>query len=199
MELGAAVWDDKLAGLLGPRRTGLRTLVRRNQKSTYGGSDPVCDGPDDRVDAGAFAAAHQLGPSEELLLILECCHRGARFRRLEPQSNRLHNLAGSAGRFHLRGRGLAAQRHPDNERRALARFALNIHRSGMRADYPCDETEPETESFFRRRLFARPPDAIEPIENVGQMLRGNSLPRVFHPNLRHIVPAVYRYLNLSAR
>src|SRR5579863_2695525 len=87
MELGSPIRDDEPAGLLGPRRTGLRTLVRRNQRSTDSGPNGFCDGADRCVDAGALAAAHTLGAGEELLLILECRYRGARLRRLRVCAN----------------------------------------------------------------------------------------------------------------
>ena len=90
------------------------------------------------------------------------------------------------------------ERQIKSEHRAFSRLALNVDRSAVRPRDPCDEAQSQPQTFLRRRLLARPADAVKAVKNVGQMLGRDALSGIFHPNDGFIIPTLQHYANFAA-
>ena len=91
------------------------------------------------------------------------------------------------------------QRQFHNKRSPLAGLALHLHCSAMCPYNPGHKAQSQPKPLFRRRLLTRSAHAIETIENVRQMFRGNSLPRILHSNFRDIILPIDHHPHFPTR
>src|SRR5579883_1377839 len=89
------------------------------------------------------------------------------------------------------------QWQPDPKLRALSVLALHVNRAPMRPYNPRHEAQSQTQALLRRGLFIFAADTVKPVENMRQVLSGNSPPRVLHADFGLITRASHAHQHPS--